>query len=350
MQDEITYKSRVFGFFSGLAVGDAVGYQVLGVPDDEIRSKYGVDGVDGPVPRKQGASVPAGDDTQMALFAAEAMVRVSVNGTFRPERLLEETRVALRDWLATQAPEHRHAWAARGKLAKDTVFHAARHPSSTSMSAILAGCTGTPDSPTNMSQSAAVLARCALIGLAPSISPRLAFDFAREACALTHGHPSAIVSSALLAALVREAVSGIHLHEALQGWYGALASTNGGQEVLQRVERAAWHAESTPFRDADVAIRSLVEGTGMTAVDALSVGIYAALVAPDFRTAIRLAANMRGACDSASCVAGLLVGVLQGVQSVPKDWLAPVDLSRHAWDMAGRFHADYSKAPAFAGR
>jgi ADP-ribosyl-[dinitrogen reductase] hydrolase len=60
--------------------------------------------------------------------------------------------------------------------------------------------------------------------------------------------------------------------------------------------------------------------------EALAIGLYAALVAPSFEAAIRIAANHSGDSDSTASIAGQLYGVWKGLDGLPHRWARSVDV------------------------
>jgi ADP-ribosylglycohydrolase len=71
------------------------------------------------------------------------------------------------------------------------------------------------------------------------------------------------------------------------------------------------------------------------AEEALAIGVYCALAAgDDFAAGLRLAVNHGGDSDSTGSIAGNLLGTLLGVQSIPADWLAGLELRREITELA----------------
>ena len=58
-------------------------------------------------------------------------------------------------------------------------------------------------------------------------------------------------------------------------------------------------------------------GEGWIAEEAVAIGVYCALAAPDFDEGVRLAVNHDGDSDSTGAIAGNILGALHGIESVP---------------------------------
>jgi len=66
-------------------------------------------------------------------------------------------------------------------------------------------------------------------------------------------------------------------------------------------------------------------GAGWIAEEALAIGLYCALVAPDVRRGLLLAVNHSGDSDSTGSTAGNLLGVMHGVDALPEDLLEQLE-------------------------
>ena len=68
--------------------------------------------------------------------------------------------------------------------------------------------------------------------------------------------------------------------------------------------------------------QSIVElGEGWIAEEALAIGIYCALRFPwDFKAGVLEAINITGDSDSTGCIAGHILGALNGENAIPEKW------------------------------
>jgi ADP-ribosylglycohydrolase len=105
-------------------------------------------------------------------------------------------------------------------------------------------------------------------------------------------------------------------------------------ETLNAIEKAESLAVSsmTPHE----AIAEL--GQGWVAEEALSISIYCALVARDFREGVILAVNHDGDSDSTGAITGNLLGTMHGVGAIPASWLEPLELRAVITEVAEDMH------------
>lgn len=149
-----------------------------------------------------------------------------------------------------------------------------------------------------------------------------AFELACEAAAITHAHPSGILSAGVLAALILRLLHGKSLPEALELAKEELQNHDDHLETLQFLITAIELAASD--LSPDKAISFL--GEGWVAEEALAIAVYCALVAEDFRHGVILAVNHDGDSDSTGAIAGNLLGVMHGSKAIPSAWLEPLEL------------------------
>ena len=204
-------KSRYRGCLLGGAVGDALGYPVEFMKEDGIFRKYGEKGIQ--TLSQAGNPAVISDDTQMTLFAVNALIRsASIHCNWK-ENLLR----AYQEWLGTQGDECciRDDPRPRMWLYEVEGLHARRAPGNTCLAsirrtagrrkAILAD---------NNSKGCGTVMRAAPYGLSVGYDPELSggeeadavIKMAHVDADFTHGHPAAREASASLAALIWEIV------------------------------------------------------------------------------------------------------------------------------------------------
>ena len=207
------------------------------------------------------------------------------------------------------------------------MLHSSRAPGDTCLSALLGGTPGSPADPVNNSKGCGGVMRAAPFGLWPSIPAVDAFALARDAAALTHGHPSGHLSAGALAYIVRRLLDHVDLPQAVDESLTELARHPGHDETTRSLRAAVDLAASgapTPER-----VETL--GGGWVGEQALAIGVYAALVAPaptDVRRALLLAVNHSGDSDSTGAITGNLLGAQHGVAALPVDLLMDLE-ARH---------------------
>jgi len=67
-------------------------------------------------------------------------------------------------------------------------------------------------------------------------------------------------------------------------------------------------------------------GGGWVAEEALAIAVYAVAATDSFADATLVAVNHGGDSDSTGAIAGNLAGTLYGVDAIPADWLAQLEL------------------------
>jgi ADP-ribosylglycohydrolase len=70
----------------------------------------------------------------------------------------------------------------------------------------------------------------------------------------------------------------------------------------------------------------------------LSISLYCALVARDFRHGVILAVNHGGDSDSTGSITGNLLGTLHGLDAIPQHWLEPLELQEVIAEIAEDLH------------
>lgn len=314
-----TKHSRYLGCLLGGAVGDALGYPVEFIGEDSIRAKYGPEGIR--TLAQAGHPARISDDTQMTLFAANALVYTKQQGG----TLAENLWTAYREWLATQGetermddPEHPKMWVYR-----DPRMHARRAPGNSCLDAIRCSAAGgTVQERVNNSKGCGTVMRAAPFGLAVRHDPdRPGGDelsavqkMAVTDAALTHGHPLAWASSGILAQLIFEMVQrNPGRKERLESVIARIGFPEN-ETVSKLVGRAVQLALDPAVSDLE-GIHLL--GEGWVAEEALAIAVFCAVrYQDDFAAGIRAAVNHKGDSDSTGAVCGNILGAWLGKEAV----------------------------------
>jgi ADP-ribosylglycohydrolase/protein-tyrosine phosphatase len=321
--------SRFRGCLLGGAIGDSLGYPVEFVHSArEIAKRYGK--TPPPTLGYAGKTVIS-DDTQMTLFTAEGVIRgiqrFNNRGIVSMPKALWS---ALLRWYATQVGgELPSAAEDPGWLFGDRRLHVRRAPGNTCLSSLAAQVKlqQLPDvtRPQNTSKGCGAVMRSAPIGLAAG-SREKAFELARDAAALTHGHPSGYLSAAYFASVSHDVARGIELADAMDLAAGLLTGEQGHEEmvaVLESVRKAAKAGQPDPATIEQV-------GGGWVGEEALGIGLLCALTAEGspsgIADALWRAVAHGGDSDSTGSIAGNLLGTMYGIEQLPDDWLAEIEL------------------------
>lgn len=324
--------ARSIGCMVGGAVGDALGAPVEFMKRKDILNRFGPNGITTYAPAYGGIGTIT-DDTQMTLFTAEGLLRGDVRGRHKGITTYTGlTAHAYLRWLHTQGERPTHNFYVEtdgegaGWLIRQRALHDRRAPGNTCLSALRA-MTGTNKLACNNSKGCGGVMRVAPVGLfhwrlKNYHSPDETFQLGKDLAALTHGHPTGVLTGGVLALLVKELAGGTLLSEALASAKALLRLEREYEETLCAIELAeALSKSNLPHADAIARM-----GQGWIAEEALAISIYCALVARDFREGIILAVNHDGDSDSTGAITGNLLGTIYGARAIPAEWLEPLEL------------------------
>lgn len=311
-------RSRYLGCLLGGAVGDALGYPVEFTKEPAIWAKYGPKGIQNL--SQAGNPAVISDDTQMTLFAANALVYAKEHGTPLSETLWQ----AYREWLATQGDPSRMDGPAKMWIYGDQRLHARRAPGLSCLNAIRQSKNGgDAHNPVNNSKGCGSVMRAAPFGLAQHYDPIYSRgdDFIGihklgvGDAVLTHGHPLAWASSSALAQIIFHIVQYRPKHDyPLQDAVLQICLPGGMEEVHVLLSRAVKLALDRSVSDLD-GIHAL--GEGWVAEEALAIAVFCAVrYQNDFAAGIRASVNHKGDSDSTGAICGNILGAWLGKEAV----------------------------------
>lgn len=335
------------GCLLGGAVGDALGAPVEFLSLDEIRTRFGPEGIRdySPAYGRLGAIT---DDTQMTLFTAEGLLRADNRGNARgichPPTVVYHAYLR---WLDTQgerapfpSPEMKHGW-----LVHLPGLRSRRAPGTTCLSALRSGKMGSMEEPLNDSKGCGGVMRVAPVGLAksPNFEP---FELACELAALTHGHPSGFLAAGFFAAVIHEIIIGTPLDAAIQATIDTLRTYPGHEECLRAVEKAVELAAAAPPTPENV--EKL--GQGWVAEEALAIALFCSLDADSFAAGVTLAVNHGGDSDSTGAMTGNILGASLGKSAVPAEWREHLELRHEIEEVATDLFLHFGDPSAYPYR
>jgi ADP-ribosylglycohydrolase len=338
---------RYEGCLIGGAVGDALGWPVEFASYKDIISKYGALGITDLI-LGIGMKAEITDDTQMAVFTAEGLLRAfaricETTGNKKGDcNILDYSNIAVsvyesyRRWLYTQGDaipdkELLNGWI----IGIKELFHR-RAPGGSCLSALRSGRMGTMENPINNSKGCGGIMRAAPVGLI--IDCEHAFKTGAEIAAITHGHPSGYLAAGALAKIISCIIAGQDLQNAANEAAEELTQYEGSEECSNALKNAlALAAEGSPSVEK---VSSL--GEGWVAEEALAISVYCALsYKNDFRKAVLLAVNHNGDSDSTGAITGNILGAYLGIQGIPEEWTYRVELSAELRELAGDLEKRY---------
>ncbi|NMB76557.1 MAG: hypothetical protein GYA21_15670 [Myxococcales bacterium] len=310
----------------GLAIGDALGFPAEFRRRAQILQAFGPAGLTGFVavhdpawPRRPailGPRHPAGtysDDTQMTLAVAEALIEACDADLDTLMGALARRFVA---W--SEAPDNDRA-------PGDSCVRACRY---------LAAGVPWDEAGILGSKGCGAAMRVAPIGLAFHARRDRLLEVARAQAKLTHRHAAAGEAAAAAALFVAMGLRG-HTPEAM--FAAALA------ECAPRSTDFRTCFEKLPglcAADPALALSSQGLGEGWVAEEAVAAALWCHWRAPnDFRTAVLLAVNSDGDSDSIACIAGGISAAVNGLASIPAEWIESVENREGLRDVARRLHA-----------
>lgn len=327
------------GCLTGGAIGDALGYAVEFNSINDITATYGKDGIidfstfD--------SEVHVSDDTQMSLFTANGILcAVTENET---EELATYIYASYVDWLRTQMNEPVTDIESISWLLNIEELHASGTPDETCLNVLSAGLHGSVENPVNNSKGCGGIMRVAPIGLFMD-DPSDVITCASGAAALTHGNPSAYISAAAFALIIRNI---IYSEDALEDCiFSAIKKTvdafdgfheiSGLLSVCGRAIKLAARYRGKKISTAQEAEFIASIGTGNTAVEALAIAVYCSLMYEnDFERAVRAAVNHSGKSDSTGSLTGNILGALNGAEQLPMKFIMQLELYDIISEIAG---------------
>ena len=288
----------------------------------------------------------------MTLFTAEGIIRAKMRWIHKG--ISHEPSVvshAYLRWLLTQGekPAFELETETPGLLLSIPALHSRRAPGNTCLEALRRMTAfGEPLVALNTSKGCGGVMRMAPVGLFDAKEDQVtwkdgggqcSFDLGCELAALTHGHPTGFLAAGVFSAIISALASGIALPEAIAAACSLLARREGHVEALQAIERAV-HAAKTgkPYRDAVEQLRG-----GWIAEEALSIGLYCALVATLYEDGVLLAVIHGGDSDSTGSIADNLLGLIHRGSALPQRWLKTLQLH----DLIARMAEDLIDCPDF---
>jgi len=315
---EHAYADRVLGCLLGGAVGDAFGYEIEFARWNKIRDRFGPQGLI--EPQIHHGVVVVSDDTQMTLFTLEGLLRGLRSPT---TSIIDEIRRGYLDWLTTQGLSE-SGWTPAGTLCHDSRLRYSRAPGNTCLSALKTGRAVAG------SKGCGGVMRVAPLGLTRRWSVQQAFELGSQSAGLTHGHPTGYLSAGALASMVRALLDGVDLTWAAKEALSILESKPDSSET-RRALHVALRRQSNG--DSLPAVKHL--GEGWTGEEALSIGLYSALLGRSFPEVLTIAANHDGDSDSTASIAGQIYGAWRGIGELPHRWIRRLDVLVPLLKLAG---------------
>jgi len=327
-------KDRFRGCLIGGAAGDALGYEVEFLNEEQIEKYFGAKGI-----RRyalHGGLALISDDTQMTLYTANGLLCGAAEKC-NEDGYREYIRRCYLDWLTTQ--EAGNGMPSEGKVSwlnGIARMNSRRAPGGTCLSALEMGGTGTMDAPINTRKGCGGVMRTAPVGLMfedEGVCQRLG----AAAAAITHGHelgylPAAVLSG-IVCVLVNDSKASVReaVKRAQEVMKREFAPRAGVREMSDLIDRALRLTEENMD---DVAAVHLL-GQGWVGDEALAIAVYCAVkYENDFEGCLVAAVNHCGDSDSTGAIAGNILGAKLGLAGIPEYYQNNLELREEILTMA----------------
>ena len=341
---------RIRGSLVGGAIGDALGYTVEFMQEEQIFRKYGSSGIT-EYELTNGKALVS-DDTQMTLFTANGILvgdtRLSMRGIGGDPKVYVPN--AYLDWLKTQqldinSVNQYERYTEKGGyswLLDVPELYSRRAPGNTCLSALETRAkedhvNSFINSPINRSKGCGGIMRIAPLALNYRLGENFYGDIgqidmeAAELSAITHSHslgymPSAVVShiiSRILCSHDEMSLKDMVL-EARDSVSKLFAEDKNLPVLVDIIDKAVRLSEKTDTDDLDN-IHAL--GEGWVAEETLGIALYCALkYQNDFSKAMIVSVNHKGDSDSTGAVTGNILGALIGYDAIDSKWKKNLEL------------------------
>ena len=340
-EEDAELQNRIRGSLTGGAAGDALGYAVEFMGENELFGKYGKGGIRAYSLDSVSKKALISDDTQMTLFAAEAIIKwlsAQANGG-ADDSLRSYALQSHLDWLDTQQSTFERTgkqFFPHGLMAERRMF-ACRAPGITCLSALhkRRNQKQTADSfiadKINNSKGCGGVMRVAPVGMLKYGEIRQIDNEGAEFAAITHSHSLGYMPAALLTHIIHSILysdAGNTLQDIVEDALDVVAGLfRDDAHIGELVEiiRLAIELSENDARDLDNIHRL---GEGWVAEEALAIAIYCCLRYPyDFSQCIITAVNHKGDSDSTGAIAGNIIGAYLGYDEIEEKWKEDLELS-----------------------
>lgn len=315
-------KAYYRGCLIGGAIGDALGWPVEFISMEEIRNKYGNNGINTLAIGRRGRAEIT-DDTQMTLFTAEGLLRGETRGYNKGGSEIEKCIYhAYLRWLYTQGDTADSTLNIYdGYLIKQKELYVKRYPGITCLTSLRNREIGTIENPINDSKGCGCVTRVSPIGL--FYRPQFAFFKGMECAAITHGHINGQLSAGAFAYIISSIISGMNVVTSIEDTLIELSKYYNSKDIVDILKKAI--NLSICKKSDEVCIKEL--GEGWIAEEALAIAVFCALrYNKDFERAIIAAVNHNGNSDTTGAITGNIVGAYLGLDKIPRKWISKLEL------------------------
>lgn len=336
---------KIQGCLIGGAVGDALGYTVEFMKEDEIFDRFGSNGIT-EYSFSNGVALIS-DDTQMTLFTAYGLLlgKKESKNFGKLDGYLDCVFDCYKDWYQTQTSKYPLILKnKKSRLLNVKELYSSREPGYTCLKALRTG-RGSINKPINDSKGCGGVMRVAPIGLFFSedeFTLEKIVMFGAEAAALTHGHDLGYISAgALVHIIYLISQKDFTIIDAVEDMIKVVSKIFYDKEHIHQFIEIVNRAISLSKSEIDDLSSIKMIGEGWVAEETLAIAIYCSLkYSNDFEKAIVASVNHSGDSDSTGSVTGNIIGAYLGIKAIPEKYLANLELKEVIIEMANELIYD----------
>lgn len=340
------YLDAISGSMVGGAVGDALGYAVEFLQYDDIKAKYGDNGITEYEIDSLTGNAAISDDTQMALFTANGILVGETRFCMRgiggvPHNYVQ---MSYQDWLTTQEVDFQTGENAKrfnghggiSWLLDVPQLYSRRAPGMTCLSALENARNQKYygdyiENPRNNSKGCGGIMRVAPLGLHyQNVGIRKLDKEGATLAAITHGHSLGYMPAAVLTHILSRIVypvADITLKEIIYEARDTIAELFAGDKHLSDLcEIINLAVELAENNKTDIENITTL-GEGWVAEETLAIALYCSLrYEHDFSAGIIASVNHNGDSDSTGAVTGNILGAINGYTAIEDKWKKDLEL------------------------
>ena len=324
--------NRFKGCILGGAVGDALGYPIEFMSEEEIFSIYGKDGIT--VYNLNNGVAEISDDTQMTLFTIDGLLLSDGDE-------IESLRKCYIDWANTQIGDINIGIEGYSNLLNIKELFSSREPGRTCLMSIWNGANGTLDTQINNSKGCGGIMRTAPIGLYfKNKSLKETAILAAKSSALTHSHQLGYLPSAMFAVIIACIVHyGMDIEESVKKSIEVVEECFVDKEYLYELIKIVEKALKLSKEDIEDLEAIHILGEGWSAEETLATAIYCSLkYSNNFEKGIIASVNHKGDSDSTGAVTGNILGAYLGIDGINKKFLEKLELVDFIEDISEKLY------------
>lgn len=342
-------ENKIRGSLIGGAIGDALGYPVEFLSENQIFAIYGKDGITSYGTDDKTGKAQISDDTQMTLFTANGLLVGETRQRLRGIGGIPHVYIpySYRDWYFTQEmtyeefrEKRENGYQCTSWLCDIRELFNIRAPGNTCISVTSRDRFGSVGEPVNDSKGCGGIMRVAPLALHYGSMSIGELDMeAAEIAALTHGHSLGFMPAAVLNHILSRIVYHNRRGDSLKEI--VLDARDKVHQLFEKDKHIEYLVELITMavdlsENSNDDIQNIHElGEGWVAEETLAIAIYCSLkYQNDFSKGIIAAVNHNGDSDSTGAVTGNILGAWLGFDMIEEKWKKNLELFEVIDEMA----------------